>query len=345
MAVIGSALHWNGAVGNWQATGRRSYAAVYIVKTNNPLDGPTVINTYVAANLRALGATYSYGSDTDAEAIATMIDPKRSAQNAKLWYVTVSYETPDERTPTGALSLNPSEWRHELSTANRGVSEAATRLKYLQTVCLRAEDSYGPAMNQAGQIFDPPPERERWNEILRIEKYDTYFPNDAEDYIGRINNAQVFVSYPYWNYTRTWAKYATKCIAFSGVTMRINAFDVWRWTVEFETDKKTWKLKLPNIGTFARAQAGDKDQNGEFYTTGGSNPNTPPDSGVRELKDATGQPLRNPVPLDEEGQPLPAGADVEYLEFLRDDEADFDKLRTSYGLFGEDPEENPEEAP
>lgn len=340
MAVLSHSLHWYGAVGDWDAYGRRLYAAVYRVKTDNNLDNvKTVIDYLEYNNIVKRGDTYSYGNDSDTLALCTMISPRRPAGTARTWEVTASYETPDERTPAGTLSLNPVDWRHELSTANRGVAEAATSLKYLQAICLRPEGTYGPAMNQAGQIFDPPPERERWNHILRIEKYDTYFPNDEVDYIGHVNQEPIFVNYSYWNYARQWLKYEAKCIAWHGVAMRLNGYDVWRWTLEFEVDRLTWKFKTPNIGTYARALGGDRDENGEAYSEGGTNPNKPPETGLRRLKDATGQPLTQPVPLDANGKPKAAGAEVDYLEFLKDPEANYNNLRNIYGLFGPEPEE------
>lgn len=348
MSVQGHNLHWTGATGNWEFGGKRSYAAVYKVWTNDPLDNVVAINNYVLLNILSLGAVYDYGNDIDFEAFCNSIAPKRQEGSSTDWLVTITFETMDDeneekrsgKDKDGDPTTDPTDWRDVPSLSRRAVTEPVTRAKYLQQTYLYAEGTYGPPMNAAGQIFDPPLETEVWHEILRIEHYDTFFPNDAEDWVGSVNSATVTVNYSYAQFTRTWTKYKEKLLAWDGVFQRINGIDCWRWTLEFEHNKRGWQISVPNLGTYARATVDplgdytDFDENGVAYH---ATNNPPPETGVRQLRDATGSPLTDPRPLDSNGKPKAPGEAVEYLEFLAEPEKDFNDLRTTYNLLGDLP--------
>ncbi|GAA4442913.1 hypothetical protein [Bremerella cremea] len=348
MSVVDHKLSWNGATGSWESSGKRTYAAIYLVRTDDPLDNIVTVNNYIVSNILALGSVYAYGNDIDYEAFAQQIAPQRIAGSSRRWLVTISYETMDDeneenkagKDEDGNASTNPLEWRDVPSVSRRAVTEPVRRAKFLQDVRFIKEGSYGVPMNQAGQIFDPPLEHEVWHEILRIEHYDDYFPNDSEDWVGTVNSSTVQVNYPYAKFIRTWTKYKEKLLAWDGVWQRVNNVDCWRWTLEFENNRRGWQISVPNIGTYARATVDplgdytDFDENGEPYD---ATANPAPETGMRQLRDATGAPLTDPIPLDSNGRPKPPGDDVDFLEFLVDDEKDFNVLRSTYKLFGKEP--------
>lgn len=344
MAVTSVAPYWTGQTGDLSLGAKRQYTAVYRVTCSTPLDNAATIVAFFQSSpsVPGIGSHYYSGNDTDFGAFCNSIAPRRMSGSTNMWLVTLNFETmqaenEEQRgglTVQGEESIDPLEWRDELSVSTHMISEAVYKAKYLQPIMFSPVNTYGPVMNTAGQVFSPPLEREVPIEVVRIEHYADYFLNDPNNWRGRVNNSNILVNYGYANFTRTWFKHEAKITAFDGTFQKINDVDVWRWSIEIQSKDGGWAVEVPNLGTAARAQAGDPDGQGGFYTDGGSDPNQVPESGLRPLLSATGEPITDPIPLGADGQPQPPGTPILYLKFLREFEAEFATLRNNHGLFG-----------
>lgn len=347
MTITGHDLHSRGDSGSYDSTGKVSYDAVYHVYASSALDSAPQVVTYILANVAAFDDPYSYGNGTESSALLKKISPARVSGRPWQWVVTLNYATPDssddqqQSNPSGtdengANTTDPLDWRDMMVKGSKFITVPAYKVKYLTDASIFFSiGEYGPAINTAGTVFVPPPEKEVEIETFRIEHYDEYFPVDTRYYIGRVNSDTFTINYSYMGspaYERTFSQYECRLTQWDGSFERINGYDVWRWTLEIQAHPDTWVDEVPNLGLYAAANAGDPDGNGDFYTSGGAN--DPPESGLRTIKDADENPITTPVPLDLYGQPTQPNDELIYLRFLTHKEANFNNLRNTHGLLG-----------
>lgn len=348
MTITGHTLHSRGDSGSYDSTGKISYDAVYHVFSSSALDSVPQVVSYVLSNIAAMGDSYSYGNGSEATAVLRRVSPKRVQGRPWQWVATLNYATPEssddeqQSNPSGAPgeegqnTTNPLDWRDTLVKSSKFITVPCYKVKYLTEASIFfAVGEYGPAMNTAGSAFVPPPEREVEIETFRIEHYDEYFPVDTKFYIGRVNADTFFINYDYMGspaYERSFQQYECKLAQWDGAFERVNGYDVWRWTLEIQSHPDTWVDEVPNLGIYASARDGDPDGEGDFYSSGGSNP--APESGLRHIVDANDNPITTPVPLDLQGQPTEPNDEIIYLKFLKYKEANFNNLRISHGLLG-----------
>jgi len=195
---------------------------------------------------------------------------------AHFWEVTVNYS----RTEEPLCQPMKIEWTFATST------EPIDR------------DADGEAItNSAGVTFDQPLSEEIDDQILRITRNEeTFDANFAADYKGAVNS-DTFWGFP----PRT-----CRLKIFDGVKARAAGLWFWQVTYEFHIRydasdplRTGWNHRVLDQGYQVKTGALNDDGSPEYET----------------LTDASGQPLREPVLLDGNGNRLAKNADPVYLEF------------------------------
>lgn len=340
MAIVSVVKSFNGTSGNRSNDGKRRYSAEYLVKTDTIQDQTAVICDHFqnAGNLPRLGDPYRYANDYDPNAICTSIDPKRQANSATTWIVTLAYETPQgnkkdddnnrqEKDPNGKLTSDPTFWRDQWDFRFHQLSIPAEKVIYRggmkkSSALLMPEGKVTPAMNSAFKVFVPMPEKEVQIQVFRRETYRTKFNSGTSTtYQGKVNTNDINLTIAAYGLTIVASPYKLKVKDIGATLEFINDYSVWRYRYEFWVNPLGWRREFVDRGFEARAMAGDSDGRGGTISALDVPANTVPS---RRLEDAQGNPLIEPVLLDGDGKPLitdQSYPEPVYITYSIDDEA------------------------
>lgn len=210
----------------------RTYQALYHVKCNSLNEDPRTILDH--PELPTLYPTSTW--PTDAGALLVDRDPQQDMQMPDFWTVTLSYTSnPDIRTP-------PEETLNE----NPLLRPATFSRSPVQRTEIVVTDVDGNLVRTtAGELFNPPAERETHSPSFTMTKNLLYWPYALElaltDAIN--NDALIYISkgiaYP---------AYLVKCNGFSGQQQYENGYSFWPVSVALEVNWAGWNPDKINAG-------------------------------------------------------------------------------------------------
>jgi hypothetical protein len=357
MAVLSHSLHWNGATGSWES-GKRQYAAVYLVRTNSALDGPQTIISYFYSQfptLPVLGSTYAYGNDADPFAFCSRIDPQyHSDRSRTLWAVACSFETRDQdqqekgRDKEGNPTDNPLEFHAEIEISKAQFMRPVWSAWNLTPLPGRPINTRGAVTNSAGVVLDPPLEKPQTDMVYRIRKNMDHFPDSlAREYQDTINDDKFTLHSQFHEFTTTFLKYeallANMGGSFNARVINVGGNDqlikYWRNDYEIHARQGGWIEEVPDRGRVSKAAIGDPDGRGGIvgFKPDGSAmdtlefaeafpPGVPPQ---RVHKDPWGENIDDSILLDGAGHPLDPGAATVWIKWRTLPEKPFDALNIS----------------
>lgn len=331
--------------------GRRSYTAHYAAKMDDPGDGPAAVLNFLASRNIYFNVPYEYNGDVDSTAFCNGIQPRRRSQSIEWWDITVTYGPPEQDDPqdiTNNPSDNPEDWRWQhvmgYSTWQEAVWGAYnhTQFPHIWAVTVadhayqRPTNTYGPVVNSANVVLDPPLMRDMFDRVWQITTYSTTYDSVVSDtYMGRINDDSAVLQYGplltnYYGFTQNlFAHYQIKCTNASAVYRTLVRgtllIPYWEWSWEFRFRPDTWIEYVLDRGLSCIP--------GEGLPTGSRGANYPDDAlddGVAPLipvLDSEGRRVPEPVLFGGAGYPMvptdPRYKEGYYFGWIKDGTAAF----------------------
>lgn len=335
MAVTGVTLQYSGVSAD-NTKDRESYQEVYYVYIDAPVTDVSTILT--AAGLPFYGKPYP-GSAT---ALCQTIRVAAHSETRTVYVVTANYESLDkqsqdqQKNDAGELTDNPSDWRDQVEWVPQKYTGPVENALYKgpeDMPDIRRIDDGGPCVNAAGDVYDPPPERDRSIRVLRITKFLPYFPVElANNYDLTINEDTFTITKQGLRFFVD--KYKARFEPLQGAlgyhqTRAGVEIPYWKVVIELALNHRGWRLKLLNQGINRRQLAGDTDDNGTVISTGDPDYdgyiNT--QKTTTRIKDRDRVDTDKPVLLDMRGQPyLSSTRPPIYLEYAAYPEMPFAPL-------------------
>lgn len=324
MAVTAVTLHWAGATGDVTSESLE-YTAVYRVTTDATATGPAAIASYFRTNGPWLNSSYSYGGDIDSTAKCTKVSIPRHVQgSANVWEVTFTFSTAaagggnsaQQVDSNGNPTQNPLDFRPLVWMAGSVFTAPTEEAVY--------EGGFGPArlpavapgdfvrvQNSAGDRIDSPP-IETEKDITRIYvRVNRQSVNVTKVYGGVIISDPNIRIKPFLGYTGRLAisgqlKVAEvavqpkrESVEIGGVRQMLDYFEI---TTELHWKFDGWLTRVFDIGVSRKAKPGDPDGKGGTISFTDALAGKAPRAPI--LDPVSGLPIRSPVLLDGEGQPL-----------------------------------------
>lgn len=341
MGVVSIRKLFAGQTGELSAK-KVSYGAAWMVEVSSELDDqPIILN----ALRPGLGTLFNWGLGFDLQASLQSLSCTRVPDSRLWWLVEGNWESienendQEQRDEQGNSSDDPLDWRDRVE---RGAAkftapvEKAVLLTDLSGIG-RAENSEGPVVNAAGDIFDPPIEVEEAHGIYRVTRNMRDFPTElADEYENAINKESYTIRLP--GMKKTFKPFTLKAEPIVGQLQyhpqkNGNVFAYWSVTSELHHNKKTWLHEPLNRGFNRRQAAGDPDgRGGTISNTDLVGPDGKPNGkpGKALMTDAEDNPT-GPNNLDLNGQPLPPTAPPVYLKYRCYAALPFSKLNKIWG--------------
>ncbi len=280
--------------GSHRKQGGRKYQRVFIAVTDDQDDGPkTVIDALLAQKSITIGTVYTAGNDSDPGAFCNLIDPTLRSDTKDVFDILVDYsnvEGDDEDDREDDPLDEPADIDYGTIITDK-VFEEEFHLFLPST----------PVVNSAGDPFDPPQIIEDYIEVITIRRNEATFDSEEFNFFkGSVNEFSVASNNPE--------------IPRDPGTVRIADITA---TKRFKGDQTFFAV------TYVLHVKLNKWQPLRIL-----------DQGLRKIvadtrvniKDANGDTITSPVPLDGSGGELPVGGTVVYLEFDPFDEVDFFNL-------------------
>jgi hypothetical protein len=342
MSVVDVCPLRDGITAEW-AINRRTYRVPLLVTTDTELDGP--YNVMLGVQRQILVSTYSYGLDNDPFAVLVSLSTPRRAGNNRLknkWIVEAVYEYDAENNPlfTG-IQIEPYYLTEPqpIVKAEYGGAFVLNNGQFVQKNFGPGEETYNPGSsypigNSARVPILPSPERDGSQPAYRV-RWSRLSAWDATAFINTVNRNTFLLEGIRYIYPQPGAVASRKPFSklFNAETVRLrdvqqsirkfNGEDVYDVTLEFVEDS-AFVYELDR-GVTARAQPGDPDGKGGTYS-GGDFPEGSPQT--REILDANGQPISEPVLLNGAGKPLNAISPNQeiYLKWRKYPKSDFSQI-------------------
>lgn len=302
---------------------KRSYVETYQVL----LDAPSTAG--VVADLSGLpffGKQYpGYPSATCTERSASPEDDTRLK-----WIVNVTYETQDseqnenQKTEEGELSDNPFDWRDRWEwIPQKYTVTSEDAICNTDGMKVRPKGKSGPAVNAAGDVFDPGIEKDVALRVLRVTKVEKSYPSWVENYENAINSDSFSIRKIglFLNVKPFTAKMEPVQASLKyhqpkdGV--EISYVEV---VIEIVIKFDGWRAKVQNRGLNRRQIYLDKTDNGQTIVKANPGANQvlldPTKKPVTPILDTDKNIIGQPALLDLNGQPLPWDAEPLYIEYL-----------------------------
>lgn len=315
---------------------KRTYEGVWMVQVTDPADGPRIVTDALKS---WLGKSWTnFCNDVDSSAKCVSLVPTRVPDTRLIWTVKGTWETPEGGDGNsddggGKDGDDPTKWRDEVEWGAVKVMVPVERAinRTDLTGVGRPEGSEGPLVNAAGEVFDPPPEREDSHAVLRITKYQAFFPEMiADNYANAINSGPFAIAKP--GLTVMFPKYTAKMEPITGSLnwhKRTDGIEVFYWKNTYELHRRRggWREELVNRGRNRRAGAEDPSGLGGQISahSPGGRPRMEWRPDLARIRDDDDFPT-GPVLLDLKGQPLPKHEDAVYLKYSFYPELDFSAL-------------------
>jgi hypothetical protein len=315
MAVSEVTKMFVGQTGNRTAK-ERSYEAAWMVVVTDPKDGPKIVTDAVK---EWLGKPWTgFSNDVDSTARCESLTPSRVPDTRLVWLVKGTWKTEDPGDNNsgdgGGIEFDPTKWRDEVEVGSAKVTvpvDKATILTDLPKI-RRPKNSVGPVVNAAGDVFDPPIEKEESHQIIRITKYEGGFPSSlAATYDNAINADGFTISKP--GLQMDIKRYTAK---MEPITGSLNwhewkdgkQFMYWKNVYELHIKRAGWRVEVVNRGRNRRAGPGDPngqadDDSAKFISPGEIAQKKKFRPPLAKIKDDDDFPVGN-VLLDLDGNPL-----------------------------------------
>jgi hypothetical protein len=355
MAIV-SICPTRSVVANWEPN-LRTYRVTYQVVTNDPLDGPGKVLSEMSNANNGLGVTYivrqnryAFGNDSDPLAVLISLGAPRRAGGDKLtkiWLVDGTYEFDLEKQPAlRPVKIEPYYVQGTEPIESAGYYGAYNRVNGQwigpkefgpgQETYSQAGGVVYPIGNSANVPILPAPEREVSTPAYRVSWY-KQTALDASFYINTWNSgAFTLVSNVVIYNAITGATQIAPVFfkTFQSGTLRlrdvqqptVNIYGQEWFNVTLEFIEEDIYLHELDRGLSARARPGDPDGRGGTYSQGDFPEGS---SGQREILDADGQPVSDPVLLDGTGKPLrdqSLSLPAIYLRWLKNESTNFNEL-------------------
>lgn len=335
MVVTGTpSLRSIGAKGSRDNRGRKSYTAVYRVVTDDAQDQAAVVMDYFknAGNQPYINSPYTFANDNDADAFCVNIEPEKVDNSQFAWDVTFTYETPEgeeddkqqNKDSNGNLTDDPTRWMEKIDVGYTTIMVPVESAVYLegmtgQSANVMEAGKVTPIINSAFDPMEPPPEEEVHISVVRRSFYGTSFSQDfANLYIGMVNNA--FFGGLRLGYAFSWFPYTALIVDIGGGNELINGRVYWHNRVEVHVNPLGWRRQFADRGMNRAVRAGDANGYGSTYSESdfvtGRSKKVP-------VVDAYDNPVRNPVLLDGNGQPLGQNLPTVFLKYATKREGQF----------------------
>lgn len=248
----------------------------------------------------SIPSPYSYfskGNDADYGAVVTEIAAERDQRYPLLWHVRVEYtvlraNTSDGQWPGGTITSYIDHILPDIRIWSIPITEVLDR------------DVNGDQIaNKAGDPFEPRPEDVRYITAIEVKWYNrTYDIGFWETYADSTNAASVWGRDPD-TLLMIGAPSGNRKVDLIGTYYEIKG--------EFHWNKEGWKREFLNAGRNRLARDG-----GTPSSPAAANGKVP-------ILDQWGIPVRQPVPLDNDGQPLALGLPLIWLEYTIKDSRDW----------------------
>jgi len=368
MAVTEVELTWTGQTGSTDDTGGKKFAATFIVTVDSPSDGAQVVLGAQGVGgftdtLVTIGDAYAFGNDADSDAVCDSLRPTRFRETRLRWKVTAGWATPGSTQSgtdsSGNQTSDPLEFRDDLSIEFAKVSEPVYKA-ILRTAGLggafaqhrRREPGGGlfnvppmaagkelPVMSTAGEVLDPPLEKDHTLFIFRrTTSRAAFLFEDATEYSGAINADDFTFTIPGKTAADaevyTAKKYTALADNFGGVYHFANGIFYWRFRYELIIDPKGWRVDVLNQGFQQYADSGVwtgrvDDANAKILWTDTDFPPGSLKARRVRIPDHEGRGLPKPSNLDNDGLPQGDGVDPLFITWSKLDELPF----TGHALF------------
>ena len=253
MAIVGDATAiGEGRPGEEMESGRKRFTRTYVVRTDDPANGPNVVLT--APGLPPMGSAYS-GHPT---AVVTGRFPHPLSGTRKVWHVEVEWDTHSVDRDEDPLKTRPQiEWGAEvfdeplLGTAKSDgypMQYQARDDASVNPVPVTAENFFfgRGVVNTAGDPFDPPKTRPNYYPAVRFTRNESKFnPAYAMFYGNTVNRLP-------WN-TLDKRQVLLKVIEASHQVQLSDGLDkpdilYWRVSYVFVLKFTTWDMFILNSG-------------------------------------------------------------------------------------------------
>lgn len=282
-------------------------------------------------------------------------DPQ--SDNVHCWVtVTVGYTQPDQDTPKSPkphpqhnTDEDPVNWKPEIVVRKQPVVKALSSSKFLGAYQVGSStlvalsngvvnmplNSEQPIQNAAGIRSQEQATEEQYDQLIEITTYAAEWdPNFVfGDYDGAVNNGDVAIVIPEWNYNRVFSKYHLKMGAITGVpgyrewrdnTGTKHSRTFWRVTYPIMFRKTGWYSDVDNsslVRVYRDNSNPIPDGIGGTLTAADFAPGTAWTGPITEGRDKLA--ITEPVAIGLDGQPL-AGRTAPYrLRYLDGVEADW----------------------
>jgi hypothetical protein len=242
------------------AEGKIHYTVYYRVSMSSAGDGPQQVLMYLESQGIMWGISYDFANDSDIGTFCDGIQVRRIPSSTTEWEATVSYGPPQKmQDDDGNPSDEPANWRWQIDMGYATWQEAVWNA-YNETPfphpyqtgtaawdCFtRTSGTYGPVVNSANVVLDPPLMRDMFDTVIRITTYsltlDMLYPYT---YMGTINNDAVrwsaYIRNVHQLSTHTFLTNTLKCTDASAISRvyeyKQQGFQVripyWEWNWEF----------------------------------------------------------------------------------------------------------------
>ncbi len=327
--IINVELHWQGATGS-AAGGEtrevREYTAIYWAYSNNAGDtAKTVLDHFKNdPDLPFVDDPFSYGNDSEVDALCDRLDARRTAKSTTQWQVVVTYSTielgRESKQPDadGNPTSDPLKWIPKLEQGHRSEQRDVWKARYISGIDKWAGELPGKTpCNSAFVPFDPPQQKTVNIPVIRITRYFTGFNSASARVIIDTTNILAFTILKF-GFFITVPKRGALVTAVDAAIQRINGGLFFEVRLEFERDDQV--TEIVDRGLEERRMAGDPDG------LGGTLYNPPPAAvDLERIKDIHNDPVSTPVLFDGSGQKLaPQDGDPHFLKWLVPEESQWE---------------------
>lgn len=169
MSVVEAKLKFGGLSGKDELNlGRRHYTQKWLIRTDNPADGKKTVLDY--AGVPQYGTYYKTTTEFDSFAFLRSRDAELDSSDSSLiWVGTFEFDTiADSGQGNQGNSLIPPPQPYDEPVVAEWDSHEEKEPAYF--AYSDADESFIPITNSAGDLLDPPPERYRTIQVLRLKK-------------------------------------------------------------------------------------------------------------------------------------------------------------------------------
>lgn len=331
MAVISTTTlskSWSGKSDHEANTG---YTVTDHIITDDPKDGPVVVQNYYEKNIRGLGSFYLVGNDMDISAELVSLDCQQI--DPTNWHVVASFKSPTgKKDKNDKPEKDPRLWVDEItcSTATYQIPVRSAIYMGQWSVWAPVIDRsahFMPGMlmhpgapnqrgryfrrqsqgvtNSAGTLFDPPLMKDVNTTVVRITRTaSAYNARAAVKYVNSLNKNEIKIFRA--GLTMTIAPETAKMISITGQRKLYGRISYWEMTFEFHVDETGWHVDIVDRGAADAKNAipGHVRDPYDPYAGTGTAPHPSP-APTRVLVDPLGHPNRDPVLLNGAGAVLP----------------------------------------